>query len=204
MPGIVSLKLHPMSPNSTTPASQPSRRSSRRSVTTSTVYYEHEPFETFQHRVVDLCNTVLDKGSPTVERLRGGGFNRVIGLLLPECYYILRIPRSQDASISHDIAPLELLRHYPGIPAPTIIIFDISRDNALGEPYMIQERIPGLPLLSEYPGLPHKAKCAVARNLGRVFSIMHGLRNCAAGRLEGGYASPRALGPVSERYNPTL
>jgi hypothetical protein len=84
--------------------------------------------------------------------------------------------------MSHDIAPLEL-RHYPGIPALTIITFDISRDNALGEPYMIQERIPGLPVLSEYPGLPHKTKCAVARDLGRVFSIMHGLRNCAAGRL---------------------
>ncbi|OQD78287.1 hypothetical protein PENDEC_c001G05364 [Penicillium decumbens] len=171
-----------MSPNSTTPASQGSRRSSCCS-DTSTLTFGQEPFETFQHRAVELCNTVLDKGSPTVERLRGGGFNRVLGLHLPNCEYILRIPRYLEGSMPYDIAPLKLLENYPEIPAPTIITFDISQDNALKDSYMIQERIPGLPCISEYPGLPHEAKCAVARDLGRIFSSMHGIRNRAAGRL---------------------
>lgn len=163
-----------MSPDSTSAASQ---RSS------STVLYSHEPLETYQHRVVDLCLAVLDKGSPTVERLQGGGFNRIIGLRLPGCDYILRVPRYDDASMSHDVGPLELLRHHPGIPAPIPIMFDICQDNALGEPYMIQERISGKPLVYDYPILPHETKCAIARDLGRVVSTMHGIRNRAAGRL---------------------
>ena len=163
-----------MSLNST---SVPSQR------TNSTLLYGHEPLETLQHRVVDLCRTVLDKGSPTIERIHGGGFNRVIGLRLPGCDYILRIARYNDASMSHDVAPLKLLQHYPEIPTPGLITFDIGQDNAIGRPYMILERIPGKLLLYEYPNLPHKTKCAIARDLGRVFYTMHGIQNGAAGRL---------------------
>lgn len=149
----------------------------------STLLYGHEPLETLQHRVVDLCHTVLDKGSPTIEKIRGGGFNRVIGLQLPGRDYILRIPRYNYASVSHDMAPLKLLQHHLEIPTPTLITFDIGRDNAIGRPYMILERIPGKLLLYEYPDLPHKTKCTIARDLGRIIYTMHGIQNGAAGRL---------------------
>jgi aminoglycoside phosphotransferase (APT) family kinase protein len=169
-----------MSPNSTSPASG---RSCHFGSSDETVYWSHEPFETFRHRVVDLCRTVLGQESPTLERLKGGSWNRVIGLLLPEGEYILRIPRYERGRMCYDVAPLQLLRQHPAIPAPTLITFDLSRENALGRSYMIQGWIPGQLLLYKYPGLPHRAKCAIARDLGRVYATMHGIRNSAAGRL---------------------
>jgi hypothetical protein len=50
----------------------------------STVVYDHEPFETFKARVLELCQTVLapSNGKILVERMQGGGFNRIIGVSL--------------------------------------------------------------------------------------------------------------------------
>lgn len=91
--------------------------------------------------MVKLCRTVLGQESPTLERLKGGSFNRVIRLLLLEGEkkgeYILRIPRYERGQMCYDVAPLQLLQQYPAIPAPTLITFDPSRENARGRSYMI-------------------------------------------------------------------
>ncbi|KAJ6032750.1 hypothetical protein N7540_003482 [Penicillium herquei] len=150
---------------------------------TSTVYNSQEPFDSFQHRVTELCRTVLGAEGLEVERLKGGAFNQIVLLRLPGREYVLRVPRWPDISIAHDVAPLELLLSYEEIPAPAVVTFDMGSENALGRPYMIQQRIPGRQLLYEYPSLPHQTKCAVARDLGRVFSTMHSIRSEAAGRL---------------------
>ncbi|OKP12743.1 hypothetical protein PENSUB_1475 [Penicillium subrubescens] len=50
----------------------------------STLVYGHEPFETFQVRVLKLCQAVLNPaGDITIERMNGGGFNRIDGDLSP-------------------------------------------------------------------------------------------------------------------------
>ncbi|KAJ5710310.1 hypothetical protein N7488_004466 [Penicillium malachiteum] len=151
-----------------------------RSRTSSTVYYSQEPFESFQHRVIELCRTVLGTEDLEVERLRGN--HRVVLVRVAGREYVLRVPRWPDISMAHDVAPLELLS-YEEIPAPSVVTFDIGSANALGRPYMIQQRIPGRPLLNEYPNSSHETKCIIARDLGRVFSTMHGIRSRAAGRL---------------------
>lgn len=157
---------HTTSPTSTSPASE---RSCHFGSSDETVYWSHEPFDTFQHRVVDLCRTVLSQENPTLERLKGGSWNLVIGILLPGGErYILRIHRYERGQMCYDIAPSLLLRQHPAIPAPTLIMSDISQENALGRSYMIQGWIPGQPLLYTYPGLPQWVKCAITQNNVRV------------------------------------
>lgn len=48
----------------------------------STLVYDHEPFETSQARALKLCQTVLPPadGKISIERMHGGGFNRIIGV----------------------------------------------------------------------------------------------------------------------------
>jgi len=58
--------------------------------------YAHEAFETFQFKVIQLClNTGFGEPSE-IQRMKGGAFNRVIGLafaLREPQSYVLRIPR---------------------------------------------------------------------------------------------------------------
>ena len=71
----------------------------------STVVYDHEPFEAFKARVLELCQTVLapSSGGISIERVRGGGFNRIIGISIASnegpaaSQYILRVPRFEAA-----------------------------------------------------------------------------------------------------------
>jgi len=174
-----SIEQHPMSPNSTSPTSE---QSCHLGSSNKTWCYRQEPFETFQHQVVDLCRSVLGQETTTLERLKGGSFNRVYHVLLPEGEYILRIPRYERDQVCYNVAPLQLLRQHPAIPAPTLITFDPRQENVLGRTYIIHTWIAGKLLRYEYPGLPHRVKCTIARDLGRVYAIMHGIRSSVAGR----------------------
>lgn len=157
----------------------------------STLVYDHEPFETFQARALKLCQTVLPPadGKISIERMHGGGFNRIIGVSVVSDedpvvgQYILRVPRFEAAQLDCDLAPLQLLRQRSQIPIPDIVAFDTTMHNALENPYMIQTRIPGSSLFPAYPDMPHEMKCAIAKELGNVYSEMHSLRSGTAGRL---------------------
>jgi hypothetical protein len=88
-----------------------------------------------------------------VERLQGGGFNRIIGLTRQfhgrsnmEIQYILRLPRFEAAQLDNDVAVLRFLHQHCEIPAPKVIMFDGTKDNGLGSQYMLQNRIPGTDL----------------------------------------------------------
>lgn len=74
-------------PSDEAPGTQPSDSSSNRSVhsDTSTLEWDHEPFETFQHKVSQLVSSLLPaSGPPIITRLQGGGYNRVIGVSFPD------------------------------------------------------------------------------------------------------------------------
>ena len=160
----------------------------------STLVYDHEPFETFQARVLKLCETSLTpaRGTTSIERMQGGGFNRIIGVTVTSSnagehdtvkQYILRIPRFEAAQLDRDLAPLQLLRQRSKIPNPEVIAFDTTAQNILQSPYMIQIRIPGVPLFPAYPDVPHEMKCAIAKELGEVYSKLHSVSSVTAGRL---------------------
>ncbi|MBE3049300.1 aminoglycoside phosphotransferase family protein, partial [Candidatus Bathyarchaeota archaeon] len=176
---------------------------------TSTVVYEHEPFDTFRLRVLELATGTVWPGSAKdeiiVERLRGGGFNRIIGIdrISPETttryilrllgidrtspktrtQYILRIPRFDSAQIDNEVATLQFLHEHTGIPAPEVVSFDETENNALGSPYSVQKLIPGADLYSTYPKLSHEERCRVARELGAICNQMLSVRSNVAGKL---------------------
>jgi hypothetical protein len=123
----------------------------------STVVYGHEPFITFRSRVLAFAQSnIWTDATPkeiAVERLQGGGFNRIIGLTRQfhgrsnmEIQYILRLPRFEAAQLDNDVAVLRFLHQHCEIPAPKVIMFDGTKDNGLGSQYMLQNRIPGTDL----------------------------------------------------------
>ncbi|KAJ5115669.1 hypothetical protein N7456_000017 [Penicillium angulare] len=150
----------------------------------STYTYDHEPFETCKSRALQLGQEVLtpSNGELSIERMRGGGFNRIIGLSTTK-QYILRIPRFEDRQLTEDLAPLQLLASQSIIPIPNVVKFDTSKSNALQSPYIIMDRISGASLWPTYPTMPHSAKSAIARDLGKVYAELHSIRSVNTGRL---------------------
>jgi hypothetical protein len=77
--------------------------------TSSTIAYDHEPFDTFQRRVAALAGD-LGVGFDEIERMRGGSFNRVVPVTLRAVSKtaswsnptkaIIRIPRVWDGDLA--------------------------------------------------------------------------------------------------------
>ncbi|KAI1781120.1 hypothetical protein F4818DRAFT_28661 [Hypoxylon cercidicola] len=160
----------------------------------STVLYGHEPFDTFQSRVLDFALHKIwpdaDPDEINVEWMAGGSYNRVIGISRqpveqPDLHvqYIVRIPRFGYMKVDNQVATLRLLRQRGRIPAPVVICFDQTDDNELGSQYMVQNRVPGFALASVYPRLVHEERCRVARDLGRVYYEMLATYSDAPGAL---------------------
>lgn len=157
----------------------------------SSVIYDHEPFDTFRLRVLKLAQGFWVDSSPTditIERMAGGGYNRIIGFSRAvdgqeKDQYILRVPRFEAAHVDREVAVLQFLRRYSTLPVPEIIRFEETNNNILESPYMVQNRIPGHDLYSSFPKLDHEGKCRVAKELGHVFHEMLSLHSRDAGVL---------------------
>jgi serine/threonine protein kinase/aminoglycoside phosphotransferase (APT) family kinase protein len=147
----------------------------------SSVVYDHEPFETFRARVLDFTLNLwkeLSEDQVRIEKLSGGGFNRIVGISKAASEegtreeYILRIPRFDAARLDRDVAALYYVQQLGDIPVPRVISFDETSDNQLGSPYMIQTRLPGTSLQSAFPTMDQRSKCQLATELGRVYRRM--------------------------------
>lgn len=180
----------------------------------STIVYGHESFEQFQSKALAFAqSSVWPHADPndkiTVERLCGGGFNRVIGLALisssgkehnaienqrtktwaPDkvAEYILRIPRFHYSRVDDDVAALLFVKRLPAaehmIPVPEVITFDETENNRLQSPFMVQNRLKGQPVLQIYSQLEHGQQRRVAQELGLAFRRMLAVSSTQAGRL---------------------
>lgn len=156
----------------------------------SSVVYDHEPFETFRVLVLELVQCLWSECSEqdtNIERMSGGGFNRIIGISRKQTEedkgfrYVLRIPRFDAARLDRDVAVLQFVRELGGIPIPDIVAYDATPENKLGSPYMVQTRLPGIVLFSAFPDLNHSNKCRVASDLGHVFRRMLTAKSEVAG-----------------------
>ena len=132
----------------------------------------------------------------TVERLCGGSFNRIIGVSIVTfrdnhseetmiSSFILRVPRFLDAKVDADVSILNLVSRYAEIKAPQVVYFDISPNNPLERPFMVQKRIPGVTLQDVYPLLSHEKQCTIARQVGHVFRKLLLCKHDVAGAFEG-------------------
>ena len=193
---------------------------------TSTQEYCQCPFEEFSLQVEELCELLWkvqptlednnDSNSPahrgiagtavplgpkkfSFERMKGGGFNRVIGIDIADSNgesaeprrLVLRVPRFLHARPDRDAAILGFVRKYTSIPVPEVVMHDFTKNNPLDSPYLVQARIPGNSLQTKpgpsyYPDLSHKQKCIVAKELGRILGEIQSVEHSSPGLIEAG------------------
>lgn len=130
-----------------------------------------------------------------IDRLRGGGYNRVIGITIKystdesPTLLILRVPRFEDARPDREVAVLRFIRQYTAIPVPEVKHVDFTRDNPLKQCYVIQHRIPGYDLQNRtsptfYPSLNHEQKCTFAKEFALILLELHNLTHPFPGLIE--------------------
>ncbi|KAK4464345.1 phosphotransferase enzyme family protein [Cladorrhinum samala] len=157
--------------------------------------FNAEPFDAFTHRVRELILTAVWPNATaeqvTVEEMTNSRFNQIIGISWNvdrhNLQHILRIPQFADSGdIGEQVAALKFVKKHTKIPAPTVIEYDRSSDNALGSPYMVQNRITGVSLhkmTTPVMNVPHAGWLKLAHELGEAYRQMLVVRSAAAGRL---------------------
>ena len=161
---------------------------------TTTIIYGHETWDDFAPRVHHLCRQLWPSASKAedfiVEKLKGGSYNRIIGIETPpssnEAHgrYILRIPRFDKAQQERELAIVRYVRQHTSIPTAEIIFSDATSENPLNEPYVIQTRIPGKDLYATFLSLSHEHKLAVAEQWGRTLLSQMAVKNDFAGVVD--------------------
>lgn len=202
---------------------------------TSTLKYEQETWDVFRPRVEKLCQIlwppqksiiqslsnsrivtrlrankfvrlfITAQDAPLIERLRGGDYNRIVGITLPAAKpkeahdrnLILRVPRWGQGQTERVVATLDYLRQRSNIPISNIVAKDFSRDNALGSPYVIQNRIPGSDLEILWAELNHSQRCTIAREVGSVIKCLLTLESPVTGHIKGSSRETGTAGPFT-------
>ncbi|KAL8676516.1 MAG: hypothetical protein Q9224_007279, partial [Gallowayella concinna] len=125
-----------------------------------------------------------------VERLKGGSYNRIIGIKTPpstgesEGRYILRIPRFEIAQQQREIAILRYVQKHTSIPVAEVIFSDSTTQNPLNEQYVIQTRIAGQSLQIAYPTLDHEQKRAIAKQWGQILLAQRTVKSDFSGVVD--------------------
>ncbi|KAI4166669.1 MAG: hypothetical protein LQ343_007853 [Gyalolechia ehrenbergii] len=159
---------------------------------TSTLIYGQAPFSEYSSVVQKLCRHLWPSATEDfeIERLKGGGFNRVIGITAPDrvsqapAQYILRIPRFEDTRPDRELAIHRYVQEHTSIPTAEIFFFDLTNENILEKPYVIQKRIPGNSLFQIYNTLDQERKRDIARQWGHILLEEQTITNDTSGVVE--------------------
>ena len=151
--------------------------------TASTYKYEHETYNTFKDKVVDLITEIGGKDVQLLDRIRGGAFNRIVPVKFhlktqwdPEgMSCVARIPRMDQQhdttyrpreengnirthqGIFNQIAVQGLVCER-GIPTPRVLAYDAAWINAIKRPYALYELAEGTRLDMLYPDMSFEEK----------------------------------------------
>ena len=217
---------------------------------TSTLKFDHTPFEVYNTQVQQLCHQLWCPSSPPkapapsskelrsassssrilsvlrkkkavpalqqktppkqflIERMRGGSYNRVTGITIldsegkEDTRTVLRVPRHAWASTpEREVALLRYVRQYTSIPVPEVIAVDYTSNNLLKDPYVIQKRIPGMPISAakHEREITTEQWCTVAREIGHTMLELQKVTNPTPGLIE---SSPNKDGSYSFSVTP--
>lgn len=186
------------------------------SQTSTEKYDDHEPWETFQVSVQELCRILWPERQPQdieVTPMHGGDSNRIVGITLrlptratiaplkflqrrligqraaniiqrvssmfwtkltgkktaEEKKYILRIPRWSTEEFDYEAGVLAYVPSRISLPAPKVISYDKTLVNPLGRPYMLQERLPGVPLYDLWEELNQRQRLHITGQIATYF-----------------------------------
>jgi hypothetical protein len=180
---------------------------------TSTVKYDQEPYASFQEKVVALSNSLFSDNTVNdikLERIKGGSFNRIIGItllksklplflmgqfraMLSVCIrgktkqtpkpkdLILRVPRDTLHNLFYQAITLSYLERKLPYPVPKPVCYDSGTENALGRAYMVQKRLPGQSLSQLWPKLNLQQRKGAARCIAEIVRDLHKVKNSCAG-----------------------
>lgn len=128
-----------------------------------------------------------------IERMTGGSFNRIIGITIPSStagedpvQLVLRVPRIEwMVRTDRDVAILRYVRQHTSIPLADVNAFDLTGDNPVKSPYILQNRILGTSLQDAHiEGLSTEEWCSVAREIGRIMLSLQGTSSTFPGLVE--------------------
>ena len=129
--------------------------------------------------------------TPLIERLKGGDCNRITSITLPSSYgsatskFILRNSRwAGQGRPDREVAILDFVRKRTSIAVPKVVAWDFTSDNALGKPYVIQQRVPGSDLNSIWGKISHGQRCTIACELGTVVKSLLTLESARPGLID--------------------
>ncbi|KAF7508416.1 hypothetical protein GJ744_009269 [Endocarpon pusillum] len=172
---------------------------------TSTYEWSHEPFLSFQHKIVELAGQMGASKISDVMRLTGGSSNRVISATVccgdesaPQIRGVFRIPRftiwqddekaatepyELDRRIYEQVAMSSFLAAH-GVPAPRILAFDATSANAINSPYTFQELASGTRLDELYPSMALEEKLSIVDGVVDVLASLESIKFSEAGRID--------------------
>ena len=189
----------------------------------STYEYSHEPFLTFQEKIVDLARQIGATGTIEVKRLGGGSYNRVIAATVrlesdsaSPLTGVFRIPRftitdgedhthadgvqASDRRILEQVTLSVLLTAHK-ISAPRILAFDATAANAIHSPYTFQEYVEGITLNDAYGTMSLDGKLNVVDDLVALLVQLESVKFTTAGRIGRAEHSTASRDLVPSRLN---
>ncbi|KAF2731262.1 hypothetical protein EJ04DRAFT_409861, partial [Polyplosphaeria fusca] len=172
----------------------------------------HEPFETFQDKVICEAATLFPRQTATVTRIKGGSSNRIVGVTIcppaPRKFtwkwlqtqlrktfgmqvkhqsqkLIMRIPRfeSSAASMVPDIATLKLAAAKLETPVPEVLSWTASAENALGRAFMVQKQLSGQNLALIWDSLNLAQKKSAVRQVVALIKEVGNITSNSAGTV---------------------
>ncbi|TGO26873.1 hypothetical protein BPAE_0051g00080 [Botrytis paeoniae] len=170
----------------------------------STYMYEQEPFDAYRCKFNQLCIDI-GLGEPSIiERMDGGSYNRVIGLSFRSesgiQRRVLRIPREWDAKwskqtdIQNQAEITMWLQRFAVLRVPKVLAIDTTAANSLKSPYVLQERIQGIPLDNltfEIPEqLPMSTRLEVLKTIAEFIIELERTTLDKPGKLVGTHSVP--------------
>ena len=137
--------------------------------------------------------SIRDSKEFVIEHLKGGSYNRVAAITTiekdkPATQMVFRVPRGDWANPEHDITILQFAKeHVKHIPIPEVFSYDLTSNNPLNSPYVLQKRIPGLDLESKtrsYPDLTHEQKLTFVEEFCQILVDLKSVEHPYAGRID--------------------
>ena len=97
--------------------------------------------------------------------------------------YILRIARFEWEDIARGIASLDYVSQHTSIPVPKVITYDLTAENAVGSPYSLQYRAPGMPLYLVHPTLSYRQQQDLVKEVARILLEFRKVESPFAGSI---------------------
>jgi len=119
-------------------------------------------------------------------KLAEGGFNRAFEMNIDGISVIARLPYPsmypKHFTVASEAATINLVRSY-GVPAPKILGYSATSDNAVGSEYMIMEKVNGRDLGDIWYELSEKERLKALSQVGKLESVLFSIPLPAYGSI---------------------